>query len=308
MGKGSGDITFYPGCAMSGTSAEYADSLSVVCERIGMRLHELEDWNCCGASSAHMTAPEVAVELPKRNLRLAYAHARDILVPCSACFSRLKTAEKDIVAGERGSEMAHKASHTTIYHVNDLFVADGWLAKVAEAVSRPLTGLKVVPYYGCLSVRPPEITDCPDCENPTAMDRILEALGAEVVQWSYKTDCCGGSLTMTRPEHVRVLAGKLFDAAAEAGGACLATACPLCQSNLDTRQGQIEAETGNAYNLPVFFITELMGVAMGHTPTQGWWKKHFVDPRPLLDAKGLTDATATPETTAAGSARLGDNA
>ena len=154
-------------------------------------------------------------------------------------------------------------------------------------MKQPLTGLAGVAYYGCLSQRPPKVTDAENPENPTSMDNLLRMIGMEVRPWSYKTDCCGASLTLTRTDLVHRLSGNLFEAAEEAGAECLVTDCPLCQSNLDTRQAEIEARRGKQYNLPVFYVTELMALAFGDRRTAGWWKKHFVDPTPLLQSKGL---------------------
>jgi heterodisulfide reductase subunit B len=119
------------------------------------------------------------------------------------------------------------------------------------------------------------------------MDNLMQAIGMEVRRWSYKTDCCGASLTLTRTDAVRKLSGDLFEAAEDAGAECLVTDCPMCQSNLDTRQAEIEAERGKKYNMPVFYVTELMALAFGDAGTGRWWKKHFVDPKPLLQSKGL---------------------
>ena len=142
-------------------------------------------------------------------------------------------------------------------------------------------------YYGCLAQRPPRVTDAEAPENPTSMDRILRAVGMDVRPWSYKTDCCGASLTLTRTDVIHKMSGDLLEAAHEAGAECLVTDCPMCQSNLDTRQAEIEAARSRRFNLPVFYVTELMALAFGHQGTSHWWKKHFVDPVPLLSGKGL---------------------
>jgi len=164
------------------------------------------------------------------------------------------------------------------------------MASIAARVERPLAGLAGVAYYGCMSQRPPKITDAPSPENPVSMDHLLRAIGMEVRPWSYKTDCCGASLTLTRPDVIHKLSGDLFEAAREAGAECLVTDCPMCQSNLDTRQAEIEARRGTRYDLPVFYVTELMALSFGDGRTARWWKKHFVDPVPLLRSKGLAGA------------------
>jgi heterodisulfide reductase subunit B len=119
------------------------------------------------------------------------------------------------------------------------------------------------------------------------MDEVLRLLGAEVVNWSYKTDCCGGNLALTRPDIVRRLSGNLFEAARESGGEVIVTDCPMCQANLDTRQKEIEIERMTTFKMPVVYITELVAAAMGLPEARSLWPKHLVDPRPLLKRKGL---------------------
>jgi len=211
-------------------------------------------------------------------------------VPCSACFQRLKHADK-LLREDAGRWLEDGTQpyqgRAEVCHVNDFFHRPELLAAVKRRVVQPLSGLAVVPYYGCLSQRPPKVTDAPAPENPTSMDELLAALGAEVRRWSYKTDCCGASLTLTRPEVVERLSGRLLEAAREAGGECLVTDCPMCQSNLDSVQAQAMRGGAEPEGLPVFYITELMALAFGDRRTERWWKRHFLDPLPLLRSKGL---------------------
>lgn len=281
------EVSYYPGCSLHGMAAEYDESIRAVCETLDVRLVELEDWNCCGASSAHFVDDELAVRLPARNVLIAERGGRDLLVPCSACFQRMKHAQKSLSEDRARWTDEPYEGRTVIFHVNEFFEDPGLLKRIAEKMRRPLRGLAAVPYYGCLSQRPPKVTGATAPENPVSMDRLMEAIGIEPVAWSYKTDCCGGSLAVSRTDLVRKLSGDLFEAAQEAGAECLVTDCPLCQSNLDSRQAEIEAERGKRYNLPVFYITELMALAFGDRRAGAWWKRHFVDPLPLLERKGL---------------------
>jgi len=268
-------------------AGEYDESIRAVCEALDVDLAELTDWNCCGASSAHFFDEELAVRLSARNMEIAERSGRELLVPCAACFQRLKHADKELKADPaRWTDEPYQGT-TAIYHVNDFFRRPELVGTVKQKVAKPLTGLAGVAYYGCLSQRPPKVTDAERPENPTAMDDLMRAIGMEVRPWTYKTDCCGASLTLTRTDLVRKLSGDLFEAAREAGAECLVTDCPLCQSNLDTREAEIEKQRGTTYNLPVFYITELMALAFGDARAARWWKKHFVDPRPLLAGKGL---------------------
>ncbi len=161
------------------------------------------------------------------------------------------------------------------------------MERIKGRIKRPLAGLKMVGYYGRLLVRPPKVTGAKKYENPEEMDRILSLLGAEMIPWSYKTDCCGGSLVLTRTDIVRRLTRKLYDKALEAGAEAIAVACPLCQSNLDSRQEEISREAGKDYRLPILYITELIGLSLGHPETGKWFRRHFVDPAKLLASKGL---------------------
>jgi heterodisulfide reductase subunit B len=279
-------LSYYPGCALHGTSEEYHDSIVAVCRRLGVELEEVPDWNCCGASAAHVMNDRLAVALPARNLQIAEQMGMEMLVPCAACYNRLKSAHAAIVNSADGQGASYKGN-LVILHVNDLFQKPYPLQQLKERIVLSLKGLQAIPYYGCLTVRPPKIMAPENCEDPQGIDRILSILGARAVLWSFKTDCCGGNLALTRTEIVRKLSGDLFEMALEAGGECMVTDCPMCQANLDTRQAEVEQERGKKYDLPVFYITELMGLALGEKRTAHWWKKHLVDPRPLLRRKGL---------------------
>jgi heterodisulfide reductase subunit B len=258
---------------------EYDKSIRSVCKAVGVDLRELKDWSCCGASSAHAVDEGLALRLAARNLDQVEKGQTELLVPCSSCFQRLKFAQ----SGRPGG------GGLNIRHINEFLDRPGLIEKLKAGVTNPLNGLNVIPYYGCLSQRPPKITGTADPDNPFSMDRVLEALGAAVVPWSYKTDCCGGSMAIARPDLVRKLSGNLFEAARDAGGDVMVTDCPLCQSNLDTRLREIESERGTSYDIPVLYITEAAALAMG-VAEDWWWRKHLVDPRPLLRKTGLLDA------------------
>ena len=273
-------VSYYPGCALHGTALEYDESTKAMSALLGVELGELPDWSCCGASSAHVTDESLAHRLVARNLAIAEKEGRDLVVPCAACYSRFKAGEKDL-AGE------DKKLNFRILSLLEFLVEDGLMDRIKGMIKRPLTGLKMVSYYGCLLVRPPKVTGAKKYENPEEMDRILKLLGAEAIPWSYKTDCCGGSLVLTRTDIVRRLTRKLFDKALEAGAEAIAVACPLCQSNLDTRQEEISREAGKDYQIPILYISELIGLSLGHPDTGKWFKRHFVEPAKLLASKGL---------------------
>jgi heterodisulfide reductase subunit B len=251
---------------------------------LGVELCELPDWNCCGASSAHVTDESLALSLAARNLAIAEKQGMDLVVPCAACYGRFKAAERETLSGP-GSLAPKK--NLRVLNLLEFIVSSGAMEKIQALRKKPLAGLKVVCYYGCLLVRPPKVTGARNFENPEEMDRLMTLLGAEAIPWSYKTDCCGGSLVLSRTDIVRRLTQKLFEKALRAGAEAMIVACPLCQSNLDSRQEEISREAGKNYDLPVLYFTELIGLAMGHRDAGKWFKRHFVSPAKVLAAKDL---------------------
>jgi heterodisulfide reductase subunit B len=280
------DLSYYPGCTLHGTAHDYHDSIHAVFKGLGFNVVELDDWNCCGASSAHVMHPSAAVELPARNLMIASRREGPLLVPCAACYHRLKLCQAHYASKPKVTPEEMSVLNVEVLHVNEMLVHEKVLPRIKESVTVSLDGLKAVPYYGCLTVRPLAAMNHPRPEDPLEMDRVLRIMGAEVVNWSYKTDCCGGNLAMTRSDLVRKLSGDLFAAAAEAGAEIVVTDCPMCQANLDTRQKEIEEERKISFDLPVVYITELLALAMGLPEARAFWRKHLVDPEPLLKRKG----------------------
>jgi heterodisulfide reductase subunit B len=262
-------VSYYPGCSLHGAAREYHASTAAVCQALDIDLQELADWTCCGASSGHSLSHALGLGLAARNLTLAEATGRELVAPCAACYHRLKVAKKE------------SASPVTVLHLLDLLADDEILARIRESAQRPLEGLKTVCYYGCLLVRPPDVTGVADYEDPQSMDRVVAAIGAEVRPWSFKTDCCGGGVGAARPAMARRLSSRLVAMAQEAGADCIVTACPMCQTNLDT--GQQEGQ-----DLPVLYFTELLAHAMGSEGTDAWWSRHMVDPAPILAKAGTS--------------------
>jgi heterodisulfide reductase subunit B len=286
---------FYPGCSLEGTAKDFHRSTLAVAAKVGLDMPEIEGWICCGSSAAHNSDPLLADALPARNLRAA--RGRTVAVACAACYSRLKMANHHI-AGDPAVRVrvgrvvgSDYDGLTPVRHLLEILGED-MLAEVAAAVRRPLTGLRVASYYGCLLSRPPEITQFDDAENPTLMDRLLETAGATAVEWPHKTECCGASFSITDPSIILDLTDRILAMAQAAGVDCVATACPLCQLNLDMRQKDIVAKRGHRYDLPVFYFTQLLGLAMGCSERELSLNSLFVDPQPLLRAKGLGEVGA----------------
>ena len=281
-------FTYYPGCSQSGSAEEYGDSSEAVCEALGISLEELPDWSCCGASSAHMTNDLLSVALPGRDLAEAKRIGKDMLVVCAACYSRMKISQRRILEDEdlaREVEAAVGADPRftgNVRHLLDVIVNDIGLPSVKERVKAGLESFKAVPYYGCLLVRPPEVCFCDSVENPTDMDRFLEALGVEVRPWSFKTDCCGGSLALSRTDIVERLVDKLFTRAEEAGANCIVAACPMCVASLEMRQKPGKFSFAVPHQMPVLYFTEVLALAMDLPGVEKWLKSHIIDPAPLL--------------------------
>ena len=277
-------VSYYPGCSLHGTAKEYGQSMKAVSAALGIELKELNDWSCCGASSAHATNFKLSMALPARDLMIAEKDAMDVMVPCAACFNRFKTTQHHLKEdSELRSELEkiigdRYQGTVAVRNPIDIIYNEIGLEALQAKVKRKLAGLRPVSYYGCLLLRPPEVCDFDNYENPVLLDQILEALGADVKQWSYKTDCCGGSLTIARTDIVKNMVDKLMEMAREADANCVVVACPVCMANLDMR-------AANNLKLPVFYFTELIGLALGVEGAAGWVKLHSVDVKPLL--KGL---------------------
>jgi len=277
-------FAYYPGCTAKSTAIEYSQSVEDISRYLGVDLEEIPDWNCCGASSGHVTNHELAIALPSRNLALAEKMSLDIVTPCPACFLRHKVAQHELRKDpqlkariETDIGMKVELSQET-KHILQVLYQDVGIDSIQEKVQKSLRGLKVVTYYGCYLIRPPGVTEFDDPENPTIMDKIMEALDVEVIDWSYKVDCCGGGLSITAPEIAKKLSGKITTSAAEVGAEAIVTACHLCQSNLDTYQ----LENENFHSIPVFYFSELIALAFGSLHIKEYLAKHMTDPSRLL--------------------------
>jgi len=282
-------IAYYPGCSLEGTAIEFDLSARAVCEALGIELVEVDDWNCCGATSAHFTNHDLAIGLAARNLALAGETGADqVTAPCAACFSRLKFAEHKLREDpERLGAMLEKAEISyrggmTVHSLVETLVSDYGIEAIKEKATQSLNGLKVACYYGCLLVRPADVVEFDDAENPRSMDNLLAALGAEPVDWAYRIECCGGGLALGRADIVRQLVGDILDNAVACGAECIAVACPLCQGNLDWRQGEAAAQRDQTYDLPVYYFTQLLGVALGVPPHRLGVEKHITPAAELL--------------------------
>jgi heterodisulfide reductase subunit B len=289
---------FYPGCSLDSTARDYRDSALAVSRAVGIELRVLPDWICCGSTAAHQSDARLALALPAQNL--AAAAGSTLVVCCAACHNRLKTTNARIAADPATRAQVADAigtdydGSTPVKHLLEVLSEEGVRSEIARRLVRPLGGLRVACYYGCLLVRPPEVMQPDDPENPMLMDKLLAACGAEALGWPHKVECCGASYSITKVDTVRRLSRDILALARDAGADCLATACPLCQSNLDLRQREIETEFGERVRRPVFYFTQLLGLALGLSPAEVSLRSLVEDPKPCLTRVGLLPGTGGP--------------
>jgi heterodisulfide reductase subunit B2 len=281
-------VSYYPGCSLEGTAADYELSIQGVHSALEIALEELPDWSCCGSTAAHSINHDAAINLAGRNVAIAEEIGLDLVVPCPLCFNRLKTAEKVLTGPERDRyAISLSGDRIKIYDLADFLAQPNNLETIKRRVVRPLSDLKAVCYYGCQSSRPPKVTDAANCENPMSMDRILRTLGADPIQWSFKTDCCGASHILPRQDVAFTMIERLYQRAVQAGAECFVVSCQMCQLNLDAYQFEVNKALGTDYTLPVVYFTDLIGLAIGLPDAEKWFSKKFVDPAPLF-AESLT--------------------
>lgn len=263
---------FFPGCSLESTAWDFDKSTRAVCKALGVDLEDIPDWVCCGSTPAHTSNGSLALALPAMNLQKAQAMGAPVMTACASCYSRLRTANYKIQHDLEARECTERITRqpydggVAVHHVLDVLVNHVGLDAIRAKVERPLSGLRVACYYGCLLTRPPKIVAYDDPEHPHSMEDILEAVGAEPVEWPYKTECCGASLSITNTDVACRLGHKLLSMAREAGAQCVAVACPLCQANLDLRQADSKRIHGDFPEISAPYVTQLVGLALGLSP------------------------------------------
>ncbi|HEA67530.1 hypothetical protein LCGC14_1704040 [marine sediment metagenome] len=285
------ELAYYPGCSLQGTAKDYAESIIGVCESLDIQLTEVPDWNCCGATAAHSIDHRASLDLAGRILRLATKMPQsEMLVPCPMCFNRLKTAILAQPFDQKAEDpyrIPIEKRFPKIWDTANFFATQQMMETISNKVQQPLKGLKVVCYYGCMANRPSEISDETDFENPQSLDRIVMNLGATPIAWPFKTDCCGATQVLSRPDIVSHLVGNLYDMAIRVGAQAVVVSCQMCHANLDIYQEKIEADWGRRFNLPIYYFSELIGLANNVSGVGKWLSSHLTDPFPLLRELGL---------------------
>jgi heterodisulfide reductase subunit B2 len=295
-------IGYYPGCSLHATAREYEESLRAIAGKLDLELVEIDDWNCCGATSAHATNHLLSVALPARNLALAEEQSLSaVMAPCAACYSRLASARSAIASDAALAEtvrqtVSRPGFKNTVKIQSVVEVLRDLAPHIKEKATPAAKGLKVACYYGCLLVRPPEITGWDDPEDPSSMENIVRALGAEPVKWRRRLDCCGAGFSLSRVSSVVRLGREILMDAKEAGAQAVVVACPMCHSNLDFRQLVIARKTQMAFDLPILFLTQLVGLGLGLAHEQLGLDRHFISTESVTHRPAAEAAAATPKT------------
>ena len=273
-------VGFYPGCSLTGTSREYSESVRAIARKLRLELHEVSDWNCCGATAAHSINKELSQALPARILALAERDGMtELVVPCAACYNRLMCTQ----AALRGKEAAigetlGMAYSGKIQILNVLQWVERYVMPCLPDVESLFPKKKVACYYGCLLVRPKEVLRFDRLEDPQSMDEIMRMLGAEPLDWAFKTECCGAGFSISRTQSVARLSAGIIDDAAARGAEGIVVACPMCHSNLDMRRAAcLKAGLNAQYkDIPVIYITQAIGLALGIGRKELGLNRHFV--------------------------------
>ncbi|MCX7944553.1 MAG: CoB--CoM heterodisulfide reductase iron-sulfur subunit B family protein [Deltaproteobacteria bacterium] len=282
------NIGYYPGCSLLGTAKEYEQSIRHVFSKLGINLIEVDDWSCCGATSAHATNHLLSVALPMRNIILAKKQGlKSLFIPCAACYNRFVVARYEI---ENRPELRKKIEDVLEEKIEtDIEILN--MIEMFQRIDRELflskrqrdlKGLKVAAYYGCLLVRPNGVTGFDDPEMPSAMEDVVRLTGAETVDWNFKVECCGASHSITNMTVVTTLSKRIIDDAVENGAEAIIVACPMCHSNLDMRQRNIAKMDSQHKSIPIFYLSELVGFSMGIDKEDLGLSLHFIDTESVL--------------------------
>jgi heterodisulfide reductase subunit B len=280
---------YYPGCSAESTARDMNQSSLAVVKALGIDFEEPKGWTCCGATAGHQTDRLLSVALPAATLAKVQDMKLDMVVNCAACYNRMKVANHEISAHSEIRKGVSEAldrdydGSVRVRHLVEVLLEDVGLPAITKSLKRSLNGLKVACYYGCLLVRPPGILKFDDPENPKSLDRLVTVMGGQSLDWPCKVECCGGGLALSRTDVVVQLTESILDMAVRAGADCIAVSCPMCQVNLDLRQQDINQQTGKNYQMPIVYITQLLGLCLGISPDELGFKKLMVPAANVLE-------------------------
>jgi heterodisulfide reductase subunit B2 len=292
---------YYPGCSMEGSAKAYQQSLTAISQTLGLELEEIADWNCCGATEYVGISLTPAYALIARNLALAVRQSNGtgtVVAPCSACYLNLAKADhymeesprlhRNVNTALQAGGLVYEPGSLKIRHLLDVLINDVGLDTLRQHVTRPLSGLRVAPYLGCMVPRPDYEHRWENHEHPTELDRLLRSLGAEVIDFPLKTHCCGGHMTQIGPSTAFELIRRLVDAAAQYKADLMVTLCPMCQLNIDAYQGEMNRHFHTSYRMPIVFFTQVIGLALGKDPRELGFGRELVSARSALSKIGVT--------------------
>ena len=285
---------YYPGCALHGSSSEYGLSVSAVFKELGVELKEIYDWNCCGASSAHMLNAKLPVALNARNLALAAEQGMaEVVAPCPLCSEGMLAAIKKIAGSKKARAMIEQiigrkvSGYIKVLNIVQAIenIRDLWEPRVKGKKSP----LKAACYYGCLLVRPRDIVEFDDAEDPKSIEKLVADFGFEPIQWEFRTECCGGGFTVSNAEDVATLVGRIYEDAMLHGADCIVAVCPMCVANLEMRAGEASKKFGRKFELPIVYLTDLLGMAIGMKPSDYGLDKHLSNTQKLTELSQSTE-------------------
>lgn len=280
---------YYPGCSAHSTARDMHESAIAVAGALGIDLVEPAGWTCCGATAAHQTDRVLAASLPAANLLKVQDMGLDMVANCAACYNRMKVANHEVLTDPAMRKKVSDAvgrdydGSVKVRHIVEVLLEDVGLDNIKSAFNHSLNGLQIACYYGCLLVRPHEVMNFDDSENPTSLDRLVTAMGGISLDWPHKVECCGGGLSMSRTDVVVSLTDSIVGMAKAAGAQCIAVSCPMCQINLDMRQRDIEKQMGTRHDMPVLYVTQLLGLCLGISPDQLGLNKLMVSPASVIE-------------------------
>lgn len=273
---------FYPGCSLNGSARDYNESVAALAEAFDMKFEQVSDWNCCGATAAHNMNRDLSLSLPARILALAEKSGMDeIVVPCAACYNRLTVTQNDLQKDpelkNRICEIIEMDYKGKVRIINVIEWIDKYITPTLESRIKNPFSHKVACYYGCLLVRPHKILGYDRPEDPQTMDIVMSKAGATPVYYPYKTECCGAGFSISKTDIVSKLSGKIIEDAESRGAEAIIVACPMCHSNLDMRRNDINKYWKKDFTIPVMFVTQVIGLAIGLPPEKVGLKRHFVE-------------------------------
>lgn len=289
-------LTYYPGCTLKANAKNFEDSALCSLRELGIEVQELGRWNCCGTVYSLATDDLIHHLAPIRNLiRTKETNSDAVMTLCAMCYNTLKRANERVRKDPAGLEKIHKfmdeekiayQGDVRVLHLLEILRDDIKLENIAKKVTKPLQGLKIACYYGCLLVRPKDI-GLDDVENPTILEKLMAALGANPVDFPHKTECCGAYQTVDKPQTVARRTFQILTSAMERGAEAVVVACPLCAFNLDHRQKRTVQLYPEFKNLPIFYFTQMLAIALGCPEESLRLDLHDLDPKPVLKKKGL---------------------